>query len=337
MTYLKIYRSGLKLCESVLQEGVDLEEHSRSVRRAVSGRLPACPASTRFSFDSLPIFGLFDYFHLSLFLITCHQIDGRREVGASDRRRWDLCIALCACQLSIVRVNLLVNCQLSWSWSMWLSICLSKYLSACLSIIRSMWIIERLKMETKVGRGEPGGELFKQDKEKKSRGEHLLHGGHLQWGGSSILVTDWDSLKRLGILILLLQKVGNLDPIATKVWESGSICYKRLGARRRFVQLPQSVSSQHTPQRWSEYEITESVEDDTKFLLSLLSPRYDLYDCDLDNAMAAPGSMFAPAYWAETTPTIELELGQLFPEQRYAQSCSLGCVFALRELHSYTL
>ena len=64
---------------------------------------------------------------------------------------------------------------------MCLSICLSKYLSACLSIvIKSMWIIERLKMETKVGQGEPGGELFKQDKEKKSRGEHLLHGGHLQ-------------------------------------------------------------------------------------------------------------------------------------------------------------
>ena len=111
MTYLKIYCSGLKLCESVPQEGVDLEEHSRSVRRAVNGRLPACPASTRFSFDSLPIFGLFDYFHLSFFLITCHQIDGRREVGASDRRRWDLCIAQCACQLSIVMVNVLVNCN----------------------------------------------------------------------------------------------------------------------------------------------------------------------------------------------------------------------------------
>ena len=24
---------------------------------------------------------------------------------------------------------------------------------------------------------------------------------------------------------------------------------------------------------------------------------YDLYDCDLDNVMAAPGSMFAPAFW----------------------------------------
>ena len=97
------------------------------------------------------------------------------------------------------------------------------------------------------------------------------------------------------------------------------------------------MSSQHTPQRWSEDEITESVEDDTKFLLSLLSPRYDLYDCDLDNAMAAPGSMFAPAYWAETTPTIELELGQLFPEQRYAQSYSLGCSSFYIFFHTFTI
>ena len=41
---------------------------------------------------------------------------------------------------------------------------------------------------------------------------------------------------------------------------------------------------------------------------------YDMYDYDLDNAMAAPGSMFAPAYWEDGTPTLELELGQLFPE-----------------------
>ena len=40
---------------------------------------------------------------------------------------------------------------------------------------------------------------------------------------------------------------------------------------------------------------------------------YDLYDCHLDNAMAAPGSLFAPAYWdGDTTPTLELELEQLF-------------------------
>ena len=43
--------------------------------------------------------------------------------------------------------------------------------------------------------------------------------------------------------------------------------------------------------------------------------RYDLYDCCLDNAMAAPGSLFAPAYWEDATPTLELELGQLFPDQ----------------------
>ena len=98
------------------------------------------------------------------------------------------------------------------------------------------------------------------------------------WWQIEILWKGWESwsycYKRLGILILLLQKVGNLDPIATKVWESGSNCYKRLGARRRFVQLPQSVSSQHTPQRWSEYEITESVEADTKFLLSRQGTTY---------------------------------------------------------------
>ena len=73
----------------------------------------------------------------------------------------------CTMCLSIVNCHGQCACQLSWS--------------TCLSIvIKSMWTIETLKMETKVGQGEPGGELFKQDKEKKSRGEHLLHGGHLQ-------------------------------------------------------------------------------------------------------------------------------------------------------------
>ena len=46
----------------------------------------------------------------------------------------------------------------------------------------------------------------------------------------------------------------------------------------------------------------------------MVCARYDLYDCCLDNAMAAPGSLFAPAYWEDTTPTLELELGQLFPD-----------------------
>ena len=43
---------------------------------------------------------------------------------------------------------------------------------------------------------------------------------------------------------------------------------------------------------------------------------YDLYDCDLGNAMAAPGSMFAPAYWdCDVTPTLDLELTELFPKE----------------------
>ena len=39
---------------------------------------------------------------------------------------------------------------------------------------------------------------------------------------------------------------------------------------------------------------------------------YDLYDCHIDNAMAAPGSMFAPAPW-DMTPGLELEMEELFP------------------------
>ena len=42
---------------------------------------------------------------------------------------------------------------------------------------------------------------------------------------------------------------------------------------------------------------------------------YDLYDCHIDNAMAVPGSLFAPAYWdTDLTPTEELELDQLFKD-----------------------
>ena len=43
---------------------------------------------------------------------------------------------------------------------------------------------------------------------------------------------------------------------------------------------------------------------------------YDLYDCDIGNVMSVPGSMFAPAYWdVDTTPTLDLELTQLFPSE----------------------
>jgi hypothetical protein len=49
---------------------------------------------------------------------------------------------------------------------------------------------------------------------------------------------------------------------------------------------------------------------------------FDLYDCDLDNVMRAPGSMFAPAYWdgeeeeeEAMTPTLGLEMVQLFPRE----------------------
>ena len=40
---------------------------------------------------------------------------------------------------------------------------------------------------------------------------------------------------------------------------------------------------------------------------------YDLYDCDINNVMATPGSMFAQAYWdGNTISTMDLELLPLF-------------------------
>jgi hypothetical protein len=45
---------------------------------------------------------------------------------------------------------------------------------------------------------------------------------------------------------------------------------------------------------------------------------FDLYDCDIDNVMRAPGSMFAAAYWdgdEAATPTLDLEMVQLFPKE----------------------
>lgn len=51
---------------------------------------------------------------------------------------------------------------------------------------------------------------------------------------------------------------------------------------------------------------------------------YDLYDCDIGNVMAAPGSMFAPAYWdRDTTPTLDLELTELFPREQDEEQVEL--------------
>ena len=51
---------------------------------------------------------------------------------------------------------------------------------------------------------------------------------------------------------------------------------------------------------------------------------FDLYDCDIDNVMAAPGSLFAPAYWDQSDTGIDLEMGDIFSpvEDTSRQSCS---------------
>ena len=57
---------------------------------------------------------------------------------------------------------------------------------------------------------------------------------------------------------------------------------------------------------------------------------YDLYDCDLNNVSAAPGSLFNPTVFFDLTPTMEedeldeLEMTELFPMLRRSCSSSNG-------------
>jgi hypothetical protein len=63
----------------------------------------------------------------------------------------------------------------------------------------------------------------------------------------------------------------------------------------------------------------------SEFSCNSMELEYDLYDCHIDNAMAMPGSLFAPAYWdADLTPTEELELEQLFKDAAVEAEDRLG-------------
>ena len=47
-----------------------------------------------------------------------------------------------------------------------------------------------------------------------------------------------------------------------------------------------------------------------------LDLEYDLYDCHIDNVMAAPGSMFAPAYWPDNRYSVFKNEGQKVEPQK---------------------
>jgi hypothetical protein len=66
---------------------------------------------------------------------------------------------------------------------------------------------------------------------------------------------------------------------------------------------------------------------------------FDLYDCDIDNVMRVPGSMFAaPAYWDEAaTPTLDLEMVQLFPRDQEEEEGEVICRNNRREQVQHSL
>jgi len=116
-------------------------------------------------------------------------------------------------------------------------------------------------------------------------------------------------------------KLSNINPLTTNM----KVIPKRRRKRRPSPSSIQAATSYESdlPRTGSEQTLkpTQSVSE-----FSCISAdqemEYDLYDCHLDNAMAAPGSLFAPAYWdGDATPTLELELEQLFKDASDIHGC----------------
>ena len=121
-------------------------------------------------------------------------------------------------------------------------------------------------------------------------------------------------------------KLSDIKPLTTKM--------KKVITRRRRKTNASSASSTAAESSESDLHRTGSeqtlkpTQSVSEFSCISLDQEleYDLYDCDIDNVMAAPGSLFAPAYWdCDTTPTLELELEQLFPDTSVEASDNQNC------------
>ncbi len=97
--------------------------------------------------------------------------------------------------------------------------------------------------------------------------------------------------------------------------------HSKTGSSTGSAQLTEQYGGSQATLRPSTSSASRSVSD---FSVHSGEPEleFDLYDCDLDNVMRAPGSMFAPAYWdgeeeeeEAMTPTLGLEMVQLFPRE----------------------
>ena len=116
-----------------------------------------------------------------------------------------------------------------------------------------------------------------------------------------------------------LDKISDIQQISSKLKKVTG----RKRRRRRDKARPEESSESDLARTESERTLrpTNSVSEFSSCQSLSQELEFDLYDCHIDNVMAAPGSMFAPAYWdCDRTPSLELEMDQLFPESDTATS-----------------
>ena len=116
-----------------------------------------------------------------------------------------------------------------------------------------------------------------------------------------------------------LDKISDIQQISSKLKKVTG----RKKRRRRDKLQPEESSESDLARTESERTLrpSNSVSEFSSCQSLSQELEFDLYDCHIDNVMAAPGSMFAPAYWdCEQTPSLELEMDQLFPESDPATS-----------------
>ena len=116
-----------------------------------------------------------------------------------------------------------------------------------------------------------------------------------------------------------LDKISDIQQISSKLKKVTG----RKRRRRRDKLRPEESSESDLARTESERTLrpSNSVSEFSSCQSLSQELEFDLYDCHIDNVMAAPGSMFAPAYWdCDRTPSLELEMDQLFPESDPATS-----------------
>ena len=117
----------------------------------------------------------------------------------------------------------------------------------------------------------------------------------------------------------------NIKDLSETLASVKSLKMKKKMSRKIRRRPPTTISSSTTAPDSSSSSLHKATSEDTLKQAKSVSEfscisneaelEYDLYDCHIDNAMAAPGSLFAPAYWdTDLTPTEELELDQLFKD-----------------------